>query len=103
MIGRWTLMSGIIAASAVIFACSTMPNRDTVVLAPSYSKLKIEQLRTLSQSEPARALEAIAAILGEESSHRPVDGPSDEALRSLAISILSSILKTELFITLKAA
>ncbi len=91
MIGRWTLMSGIIAASAMIFACSTIPNSDTVVLAPSYSKLKIEQLRTLSHSEPARALEAIAAILGVESNRRPADGPSDEALRSLAIDAQTAI------------
>jgi S1-C subfamily serine protease len=81
----------IIAASAVLAACSTTPHSDSVVSAPSYSKLKIEQLRMLSQSEPARALEAIAAILGEESAQRPMGGPSDEELTSLATDAEAAI------------
>jgi S1-C subfamily serine protease len=71
--------------------CTSVPHGDVVALAPSYSKLKIEQLRTLSQTDPALSLEAIASILGEERSHRPVGSPSDEELVSLATEAEAAI------------
>jgi serine protease Do len=91
VIRKKAIMRVIIAASAVLAACSTTPHTDAVVSAPSYSKLKIEQLRVLLSSEPARALEAIAAILGEESAQRPMDGPSDAELTSLATDAEAAI------------
>lgn len=91
MIPNKTIIRLVIVASAVLCACSTTPHGDSIVSAPSYSTLKIEQLKALSQSEPARALEAIAAILGEESAQRPTDSPTDEALTSLATEAEAAI------------
>jgi serine protease Do len=85
------LVRVVIAASAVLAACATTPRGDAVAPAPTYSTLKIEQLRTLSLSEPARTLEAIAAILGEESAQRPTGGPSDEELISVATAAEAAI------------
>jgi S1-C subfamily serine protease len=75
---------GLLAASAAALACSSAPRAETGESAPSYSKLKIEELKSLSHADASHALEAIGSILGEDSSQRPAEGPSDAELASLA-------------------
>jgi len=75
---------GLLVASAVALACSSTPRVENGETAPSYSKLKIEELKNLSHADASHALEAIGSILGEDSSQRPAEGPSDAELASLA-------------------
>ncbi len=75
---------GIVAAAVATVACSSTPVADALGPAPSYSKLKIEELKTLSGSDASRALEAIGAILAEDPSARPAAGPSEADLKALA-------------------
>jgi serine protease Do len=81
----------LLASAALLAGCSTLPRGDGVELAPTYSKLKIEQLRSLSKSDAARCLEAIASLLRKESEELPPGSPSAPELMALASESAASI------------
>jgi S1-C subfamily serine protease len=86
----------IVVAGLVLFgACATPPpasrQEKTLESAPSYSELKLKELRDLSNTDPARGLEAIAALLDTSPGDRPAGGPSDTELKTLATGAESSI------------
>jgi S1-C subfamily serine protease len=76
-------------AAALFASCANQPPArsgaaKTVEAAPSYSQLKMDELRALSRESPARALEALYSLLEQGASRRPANGPSDDDLLSLA-------------------
>ena len=75
---------GLLAASAAALACSSNPPPAPREPVPSYSKLKLEELRNLFKADASHALEAIGSILGEDATKRPAEGPSDTELTGLA-------------------
>lgn len=80
-----------LSAIAILAACETTPRGDSVEPAPSYSRLKIEQLRELARSDSPRALEAIASLLGQDGATRAAGGPSDSQLLSLASEAAATV------------
>jgi len=59
--------------------------------APSYAELKIGELRSLADSDPARALEAIASLLSAERPVADEGGPSQADLEAVATDALAQI------------
>jgi len=78
---RWL---GLFAVLGAALSCSSNPRAAADLPVPSYSTLKIEELKSLFQSSASHALEAIGAILDEDPSTRPANGPSDVELNGLA-------------------
>ena len=72
---------GLFAVLGAALSCSSNPRPAADQPVPSYSMLKIEELKTLFKSSASHALEAIGAILGEDPSVRPANGPSDLELK----------------------
>ena len=66
---------GLFAVLGAAFSCSSNPHPAADQPVPSYSMLKIEELKTLFRSSASHALEAIGAILGEDPSVRAANGP----------------------------
>jgi serine protease Do len=81
--------------TALTLSCATRPRTSSpakpVEAAPSFSRLKLEQLKELESSNPASALEALNALFGEDAGNRPAGGPSDEELMTLAKEATASI------------
>lgn len=79
----------IAASLAVLASCATEPRPSSnpvkkVEAAPSYSQLKIDELKAISQTSPPRALEAIYVLLGKDAGEKSANAPSTEALETLA-------------------
>jgi len=83
----------IVAACALMLSCSTSPHTDRIAAAPSYPKLKLEELRVLFQSDAPRALEAIASLLEDGGTARPAAGPTAAELLSLAAEAVAKVEK----------
>jgi serine protease Do len=89
-------MIALTVLAVLVASCAAPPKArkgasTKVEAAPSYSQLKMEELRTMARSSPPKALEAIYALIGRESSQRKADGPSDEELMSLAKEAVASV------------
>jgi S1-C subfamily serine protease len=77
----------LITATFFFFSCASGPKPkggDKEKAAPSYSQLKLEQLRTLSADDAPAALAAIASLLEAKADERPAGAPSDAELEALA-------------------
>jgi S1-C subfamily serine protease len=61
------------------------------VPAPSYSKLKLEEIRKLAGVDASRSLEAIAALMDAHAAERPSGGPTDEELSPIASQAEASV------------
>jgi serine protease Do len=86
---RTRLFVAVAFVAAILQSCANLPPGRSdaakkIEAAPSYSQLKMEELRALSRESPARALEALYSLLDHGSAQRPANGPSDEELLSLA-------------------
>jgi serine protease Do len=80
------------SATALLLSCATPPSpTGSVQAAPTYSKLKLDQLRELARSDAPRALEALFSLLAEDAGDRPSGGPSDPDLEALASQAEASI------------
>jgi S1-C subfamily serine protease len=80
------LVAGI-SVALILFSCASEPKSrgaDNQKAAPSYSQLKLEQLKALSSDDAPAALAAIASLLEENAVARPASGPSDAELEALA-------------------
>ena len=87
------LVAGILVA-LLLFSCASGPKPrggDNQRAAPSYSQLKLEQLRTLSSDDAPAALAAIASLLEENAVARPAGGPTDVELEALALDSAAKI------------
>jgi serine protease Do len=74
----------VLAGALSLAACATTAGGDSQRAAPSYEKLKLAELQSLAQSEPAKALEAIAS-LQDGDGNGPIPGrPTDEELFAVA-------------------
>ena len=85
------LLSLTASAFVVLSACASSP-KPMATPAPSYATLKMEELTALEKQDPARALEACAAILDSPS---PDDSgpqaPSSKDIRALATSAEAAV------------
>jgi S1-C subfamily serine protease len=84
------------AMTALLASCATQPSSsasggNNVEAAPSYSELKMAELRDMARSSPPRALEALYNVLGQDASQRPAGGPSDDELMALARETSSTV------------
>jgi serine protease Do len=89
-----TLAASFALAAALVLSCATPPrssSSDKAVAAPSYSQLKMEELRDLARSDAPRSLEALFSLLGKDASQKPAGGPSDAELESLAVDAEASV------------
>jgi hypothetical protein len=75
------------AAAAFLSSCATpsrSPASEKIEAAPSYSRLKMDQLNELARSDAPLALEALNSLLGEDESLKPTGSPLNADLRALA-------------------
>lgn len=88
-------LMAVIAAASLLFSCATTGPKPKgggkERAAPSYSQLKLEQLKDLSSSDAPAALAAIASLLETKAGDRPASGPSDVDLQALASDSASKI------------
>jgi len=93
-----TLRLFVAAAIAVplLLSCAASPRpkrapAKPVEAAPSYSQLKMEELRDLERKSPPQALEAISIILDQSGGQRPSNGPTDDDLLALAKEAVAAV------------
>jgi serine protease Do len=93
-----TFQVSLALATVIVFlaSCATHPNPPPagggkVEAAPSYSQLKMAELRDIARASPPRALEALFIILGKDADQKPADGPSNDELLALAKDATASV------------
>jgi serine protease Do len=89
-----TILPLVIATTLIFLSCATPPqNRKEVPIepAPTYSQLKMSQLRDLLHSDPLRALEAVSALLSADKKDDKAGLPSRADLEALAAEAIVSI------------
>jgi serine protease Do len=90
---RAALLLAAALAALLLADCASKPRSPAEggLPAPSYAELKAEELRGLSRTDPARALEAIASLLDAKGATPKADGPSAADLESIASEALATI------------